>query len=97
MRLTLNKDKLTLGDLEDFEEVSGQSLDRILEAVDGAGASAVSGLPIKSLLALLWISGRTEDPNLTYQDVRNTPLSDLELVEIDVTGEDETDPTSASV
>lgn len=95
MKLSLNKDTLTLGDLDDFEQVSGQSLDRVLESFDGAGESALGGLPMKSILALLWITGRQSDPDLTYEKVRAIPLSELDAIEVDV--EESTDPTSASV
>lgn len=95
MKLSLNKDTLTLGDLDDFEQVSGQSLDRVLEAFQGAGESALGGLPMKSILALLWVCGRQDDPSLTYEKVRATPISELSDIEVDI--EETADPTNASV
>lgn len=95
MKLSLNKDTLTLGDLDDFEDVTGQSLDRILEAFDGAGDSALGGLPMKSVIALLWICGRQDDPDLTYDKVRAIPIAELSGIEIEI--EETADPTNASV
>lgn len=95
MKFSLNKDTLTLGDLDDFEQVSGQSLDRILEAFDSAGESSLGGLPVKSVMALLWVGGRQSDPTLTYEQVRALPIADLSAIEIDI--EETADPMNASV
>lgn len=95
MKLSLNPDVLTLGDLADFEDASGQSLTRIVEAASQGGGAVLSGLPMKTLLALVWVCGRKDDPDLTLEKVRATPLADLDDVEVEVakTG----DPTPASV
>lgn len=96
MKVALNRDTLTLGDLDDFEQVSGQSLDRVVEAFAGGGESALSGLPMKSVMALLWIAGRQSDPTLTFEQIRATPIAELSDLEVEVAAETTADPTSAS-
>ncbi len=69
MRLTIDLDDLTLGDMADLEDVSGLSL---------------SGLnlkkpPLKLMPALVWIQLRRADPSYTYEQARAIKLTDLEV------------------
>ncbi len=93
MKITLDPDKVTLGDLEDFEDASGQDLDRVLASVDESGA--VQNMRMKTVLALVWVFGRKTDPSLTLDQVRAWPMSELDGLEVEVAAEP--DPTTGSV
>lgn len=94
MKIELNKASLTLGDLEDFEDKAGQSLSRIMSVFEEAGSDGIAGLPMRTILTLIWIAGRKSDPNLTYEDVRGINLDELEELEVEVV--DGADPTTGS-
>lgn len=99
LKINLSQSSLTLGDMEDFEELTGQSLGRVVEVAATADAdSMLASLPIKTITGLIWITGRKADPSLTLEQVRSMPIEDLESLEIFV-GDDEAevDPTPASV
>lgn len=86
MKITLDPNQLDFGDLEDFEEFTGQGL---METFDKIGASGdVKDLKVKTVVGLLWICGRQENPNFSLTDARRVKLTELE---IDVGGEP--DPT----
>lgn len=69
MKLTINLDDLTLGDLADLEDVSGVSLTGI----------NLKTPPLKVVPALVWIQQRREDPKFTYEMARAIKLSELEM------------------
>lgn len=65
---TFDADLLTVGDLIDFEEVTGVSFDA---AFTGGTVSA------KAMAALAWIMRRRDDPAFTFTDARNLTLDEV--------------------
>lgn len=68
-QLTFDLDQLTLGDIVDVEDVAGISL----QGLD------MRNLPMKAVVALLWIFKRKQDPAFTYADARAMPVSEVSL------------------
>jgi len=60
MKLTLNFDELTVGDIEDFEAACGVDITAI-----GPG-----NMPTKALAPLIWITERRRNPAFTLEDAR---------------------------
>lgn len=58
----INLDSLTLGDLEDVEELTGASFSALV--------NTTGGMPVKGLRALAFVSVRRDIPELTYEDCR---------------------------
>lgn len=85
MKLNLDPDRLTFGDLEDYENVTGVPLMSVFDSAQG-----VLKLPAKQVTALVWICGRSEDPEFTYEQARQVPLTSIE-VEVETP-----DPTDGS-
>lgn len=87
--LELNTDALTLGDLEDFEETVGKTIDEVVKPVpvydeDGKRVFDEKGRPemtvklsTKSLVALVWIVQRQKDQSFTLADARKVRVSSL--------------------
>ncbi|MGV9815468.1 hypothetical protein ACWDTQ_26600 [Streptomyces cellulosae] len=101
--LRIDPDVLTIGDLEDFEDVVGAPLYDVLQPrpvrdADGKKVLDEKGrpemqmqLPTKALKALIWITQRVEKPDFSLEDARNVRVSALELVAPeDGQGNDET-------
>lgn len=87
MKIKLNPNDLTFGDLEDFEQFTGKGL---MDTFDTVGTNGnVQALDVKSVVGLLWISGRQQDPSFTLEQARKVKISELEIE----VGE-EPDPTS---
>ncbi|MDT0472785.1 hypothetical protein RM863_11675 [Streptomyces sp. DSM 41014] len=99
--LRIDPDVLTIGDLEDFEDVVGAPLYDVLQAKpvrDSEGRKVLDDdgrpelqtqIPTKALKALIWITQRNENPDFSLQDARNVRVSALELVAGDGQGNDE--------
>ena len=68
MKLTLDFDELTVGDIEDFEAACGIDITAI-----GPG-----NMPTKALAPLIWITERRRNPAFTLEDARAVKFSDLE-------------------
>lgn len=66
----IDPSKLTLGDLEDFEERTGMQLQEAF-----ADETRVSA---KAMITMLWIVRRAENPESTYEDARRIPFSELQ-------------------
>jgi hypothetical protein len=84
--LTLNRGSLTVGDMEDFEEVLEEDL---IEFVDGLD-SGKTKMKAKHLKVLIWIIKRKETPGFTLEQARDVEISEL-LVD-----RREPDPTQAA-
>lgn len=85
-RVVVPEDKLTLGDMEDFEDHTGM----MLEDAFNAGKPSM-----KAIIALLWIVRRVENPAYTLADARAISIADIDDLEIvfpDAAG----DPTAAA-
>lgn len=93
INLRLDFDDLTIGDLEDFEEGVGATLDESLKrypVVDDEGNKVFDAkgrpetevrLSAKALRHLVWIVKRKEDPAFTAEDARNLKVASLEVVD----------------
>jgi hypothetical protein len=93
--LRVDPDVLTIGDLEDFEDVVGQPLYDVLQpkpviGPDGKKVLDEKGRPelqtqisTKALKALIWITQRMEKPGFSLDDARSVRVSALELVGVD--------------
>jgi hypothetical protein len=101
--LRIDPDVLTIGDLEDFEDVVGAPLYDVLQPKpvrDAEGKKVLDddGRPelqtqisTKALKALIWITQRIEKPGFSLDDARAVRVSALELVGAeDGQGNDET-------
>jgi len=90
MKFTIDPDGFTLGDMEDFEEVTGKTLQAALKKVpvfdEETGERAVDekGRPLsaasmtaKVLTALVWVSALAENPDLTLADARKIKVTEL--------------------
>ncbi|MFJ5997544.1 hypothetical protein [Streptomyces sp. NPDC092370] len=96
--LRIDPDVLTIGDLEDFEDVVGAPLYEVLQPkpVIGSDGKKVldekgrpeleTKIPTKALKALIWITQRIEKPDFSLEDARNVKVSALELVGVDGQG-----------
>ena len=101
--LRIDPDVLTIGDLEDFEDVVGAPLYDVLQPKpvrdsEGKKVLDADGRPelqtqisTKALKALIWITQRIEKPDFSLEDARNVRVSALELVASDGQGNDEID------
>lgn len=68
MKLTLDFDDLTVGDIEDFEAACGIDITTL-----GPG-----NVPSKALAPLIWITQRRTNPAFTIEDARAVRISELE-------------------
>lgn len=90
--LRVDPDILTIGDLEDFEDVVGAPLYDVLQprpvrdefgkkVLDADGRPELqTQIPTKALKALIWITQRMEKPGFSLDDARSVKVSALELV-----------------
>lgn len=79
MDFVLDIKKLTVGDLEDIEEICGRPLSEIdFENPDS-----------KLMKAIVYITGRRDNPDFTIEDARQVPLSALEVDVANPTGSGE--------
>lgn len=75
MKLDLDPNDLTIGDMEDFEDVTGSRLDELLGTRNGDGVKFTA----KQLVAFVWIVTRKSNPAFTLDDARATKITDLEV------------------
>lgn len=100
-KVVFDENKLTLGDLEDFEDYVGQPLHVALKRIpvrddetgevvkDEKGRPKMTvSVPMKVLTAMTYISRRHENPDYTIADARAEKVSELEIVE-DTSGDDD--------
>ena len=81
---------LTVGDLEDMEEMSGLSFAEVFSMLGEMETGGIHKLPMKLITALVLVIRRHDDPAFTLADARKVRLTELELVL------DEPDPTEAA-
>jgi hypothetical protein len=89
--LRFSASSLTVGDLEDLEEITGQSFGDLFSLLGQLEAGGMHKLPIKLITALVFVIRRHENPDFTLADARKVRINELELV----LG-DEPDPTEAA-
>ena len=68
--LRLDPRKLKLGELEEFEEMTGQTIDEAFYSGQATRA--------KSLVALVYLFGRKQDPSFTLDDARELDMEELQ-------------------
>lgn len=73
---------LTLGEAEEFEEITGLALSNFGEG---------KPFPAKAIVALVYLTQHRTDPDFTLDDARGVRMSALSTGSVEV----ETDPTSS--
>lgn len=96
--LHLDPEDLSIGDLEDFEEITGQSLTEALKArpvldAEGKRQFDEKGRPLSEthltarvIKALVYVTKRRDNPAFTLEDARHVRLSELKFAESDPEG-----------
>lgn len=96
--LNLNPEDLSLGDLEDFENITGKSLQDALAAKpvlddNGKQVKDAKGRPLREaqlsitvIKALVYLTKRRENPAFTLEDARNVKVTELNFTEADEAG-----------
>lgn len=93
--LRLDPESLTLGDLEDFEDVVGKAVDEVLKPrpiLDDDGNKVLDErgrpemgvrIPAKALTTLVWLAKRKENPAFTRAEARDVRVDQLEIPDTD--------------
>jgi hypothetical protein len=76
--LKFNPDDITIGDLEDFEEITGRSMDDVF-AFDAGGKPTKVDVDSKTMKALVFIIKRQSDPSFTLEQARDVKLGALDV------------------
>ena len=71
MDITLDVQELTIGDIEDLEELCGVAFEKIDWKNPGG----------KLMKAIVFIAGRRENPDFTIEDARNVKLGEIKVNE----------------
>jgi hypothetical protein len=92
MRLHIDPDSMTIGDLEDFEEITGKSFDKVLSGTvvrdeeTGEVEKDERGRPVREvsmraveLKALIYVTQRALNPEFTLEDARKVKVTDLAI------------------
>lgn len=69
--LQLDMDQISIGDLEDFEEYTGQTIDQIDKAITGQKVS------MKVLTGVALLALRQDNPDATIADAKRVKISEL--------------------
>lgn len=110
MKVSVNMDDLTFGELELFEEVTGlvmsdaikQEIVRDPKGRPVADPDDPKGRPLKevkmsakAMMGMVYLGLRKANPDMTFEDVRNLKLSDVdfEMEETPNLAERDVDPT----
>jgi hypothetical protein len=75
--LALDPDSLTIGDLEDFEEIVGRDLFEVLPKNEAEAEGWQPG--VKVIKALVFLTQRRVNPDFTLADARNVKVTQLTL------------------
>lgn len=75
MKIVLNVEDLTLGEIEEMEQAAGLKLSEL-----GNGSA-------KATIALIWISQRRLDPAFTLEDARALKVAELEFADPTAAGD----------
>lgn len=73
MEIVLDVNQLTVGDVEDIEDICGKPF----EELDFENPSA------KLMKAVIYVNGRRDNPDFTLEDARQVRLGDVTLKESD--------------
>lgn len=89
--LSLSPDDLTLGEMEEFEELAGRPLAKMMQGdvvkdENGNVIPGKDGKPmreidprVKDIIALVFLAKRRDDPAFTLDDARQIKISELKL------------------
>lgn len=89
--LTLDPDDLTLGEMEEFEDLAGRPLSKMMQGdvvldEDGTPRRDARGKVlreldprVKDIIALVFLAKRRADPDFTLDDARKVKVSELQL------------------
>jgi len=69
--------ELDLGDLDDFEEAAGVGLLETYEKIQASGG--VAELKVRTLIALVWVCARRDQPGFTIDNARRVRPTDIEF------------------
>lgn len=78
MKLVLDVDEMTLGELEELEALAGCTIEDIMQGERS----------VRSMIAIIFILRRRDNPAFTLEDAKRVKMSELELVD----GADVEDP-----
>lgn len=86
MKIKIDPEDLTFGDMEDFEAVAEMPIFEAFQALEE------NRLPMKGFIGLVWVCHRRSDPDFTLEDARKVRLREVEFEG----PEGQPDPTSGS-
>ena len=78
--LRFSVDDITVGDMEDLEDITGMPFGNLLDLLAKAESGGTMSIPIKVLKALVFIVYRQDNPEFTIDDARKVKVTELELV-----------------
>ena len=78
--LRFSVESITVGDMEDVEEITGLPFGKVVELLGSAESGGTMAIPIKVLKALIFIIYRHDNPDFTLADARKVKVTELELV-----------------
>lgn len=78
--LRFSVERITVGDMEDLEEITGRPFSDLIELLGKAESGGKLSIPIKVLKALVFIIYRQENPDFTIEDARKVKVTELEIV-----------------
>ena len=79
MKLAIDPEAMTLRDIEDMEAVSGRPIGEFLGRFQGKSSEQITlgDFDAKTIVAMVWVFGRKNEPGLTLDEARDTRLMDL--------------------
>jgi small nuclear ribonucleoprotein (snRNP)-like protein len=93
-KIAMNMDDLTFGELEAFEDVTGMVMSdavktdfvrdkdgrKVADPDDPKGRPLMeTKMGVKAMMGMVFLSLRRDDPSVTWEQIRNMKLSDVEL------------------
>ncbi|MFF4818077.1 hypothetical protein ACFY2K_26230 [Kitasatospora sp. NPDC001309] len=100
MKLAFDPKCLTLGDMVQFKDKTGVTVQEAFKAVpvkddDGTPVKDEKGRPVREtrldplhLVALVWLIRRKTDPDFSFDDALNVPAAELEVVQAEADPKD---------
>lgn len=77
LRFSVND--ITVGDMEDIEEITGESFEDVIDKLSAGGEGGKLRVPLKVIKAIVFVVKRQGDPNFTIDQARSVKFSELEL------------------
>lgn len=77
--LRFSVERITVGDMEDLEEITGLAFGDLLDMLGKAESGGTMSIPIKVLKGLVFIVYRQDNPDFTVADARKVKVSELVL------------------